>query len=242
MSLETHSKRSASWLEREACPETGSMRFSLLLLPLWLALWLAPAAFPAAFQAAAMDRVPQPHGLRYEGREGRTPVTVEITLRERPGGVFEYVRWVTPTGWAAWFRDPEVTRTRLRYQDARLVLVGREEREEKDAAPPADLAPGTLDSLGIRLRARADLARGIQEAEYEVWKDGATEAWTLQVTGRERVDTPDGGYDCLRVRLGTASDWIEAWSAPLLLFHFVRIEHWQDGRKAAEIALSAKEL
>jgi len=211
------------------------MRFLLLLL----SLSLAPAAFPAAFAASAMDLLPEPHGLRYEGREGRIPVTVEITLRERPGGVLEYVRWVTPTGWAAWFRDPEVTRARLRFEDERLVLVGH---GEQNAAPPPELAPGTLDRLGIRLRVRADMARGVRKAEYTVWEDGVTETWALEVTGREGVDTPDGRYDCLHVRLGTESEWIEAWSAPLLLFHFVRIEHWQDGRKVAEAALTAKEL
>ncbi|HKK04043.1 MAG TPA: DUF3108 domain-containing protein [Gammaproteobacteria bacterium] len=211
------------------------MRFLLLLL----SLSLAPAALPEALTAGAMDLLPEPHGLRYEGREGRIPVTVEITLRERRAGVLEYVRWVTPTGWAAWFRDPEVTRARLRFEDERLVLVGH---GEPDATPPPELAPGTLDSLGIRLRARADVARGMREAEYKVWKDGLTQTWTLQVIDRESVDTPDGRYDCLRVRLGTESEWIEAWSAPLLLFHFVRIEHWQDGRKVAEAALTAKEL
>jgi len=207
------------------------MRFLLVLLSLVLT-----ASAPAA---AAMDLLPQEHGLRYTGREGDTPVSVEITLRERPQGELDYVRWATPTGWRGFFGEPAVTRVRLRYVDERLELVGFVEDKE---LRPLDLAPGTLDSLGIRLRVRSDLARGTETATYDVWHKGRLEKWVLQVAGPERVATPDGTYDALRFRLGTESDWIEGWSVPLLLFHFARIERWEAGRKVAELGLADKQL
>ena len=212
------------------------MRFLLLLLPLALAAGALPTA--------AMDLLPQEHGLRYTGREGDTPVSVEITLRERRKGALDYVHWVTPTGWRGWFGEPTVTRARYRYEDERLELAGFVENDvlRSPDIPRGTMPPGTLDSLGIRLRARADLARGTKNATYDVWHEGRLEKWVLRVAGPERVTTPDGTYDALRFRLGTESDWIEGWSVPLLLFHFARIERWEDGRKVAELALEDKEL
>ncbi|NGX16662.1 DUF3108 domain-containing protein [Wenzhouxiangella sp. XN24] len=212
------------------------MRFLLVLL----SLALAAGTFPAA----SMDLRPEEHGLRYTGREGGTPVSVEITLRERRDGALDYVHWVTPTGWRGWFGEPTVTRVRYRYEEERLELSGFVEDDvlrSPDIAP-AEMAPGTLDSLGIRLRARGDIARGTEKATYDVWHEGRLEQWVLQVAGPERVTTPDGTYDALRFRLGTESKWIEGWSVPLLLFHFARIERWEDGRKVAELALEDKEL
>jgi len=207
------------------------MKFLLLPLPLVLVAIALPVL--------AIDLLPQGHGLRYSGHEDGTPVRVEITLRERADGDLDYVRWETPTGWRGWLGEPTVTRVRLRYADEHLELSGVVENGE---FRPLDLVPGTLDSLGIRLRVRADLARGTERASYQVWHAGELETWTLQVAGRERVDTPDGTYDALRFRLGTDSDWIEGWSVPLLIFHFAKLERWEDGRKVTELALEDKEL
>jgi len=212
------------------------MRFLLFLLSSALSVGTLPAA--------AMDLLPQEHGLRYAGRENGTPVTVEITLRERRDGGLDYVRWATPTGWRGWFGEPTVIRVRYRYEDERLELSGFVEHDvlrSPDIAPDK-MPPGTLDSLGTRLRARADLARGTETATYDVWHEGRLEKWILKVAGPERVTTPDGTYEALRFRLGTERHWIEGWSVPLLLFHFARIERWEDGRKVAELALSDKEL
>lgn len=192
--------------------------------------------------AMARDFLPSDHGLRYVGRVGIVPVSVEVTLRERPGGVLEYVEWVTPRSWAKWLRSPSFSRARLRFQDDALELI---DVDTGDGAQPPPSGPvnNALDALSIRLRARADIARGLMHAEYTVWNGGqAHETWTLEVSGAETVQTPDGHYDTLKFRLGSDTQWIEGWSAPLLVFHFVKIDSWRDGEKTAELSLDDKQL
>lgn len=207
----------------------------------WLRqLFLALAL--VAVGGLADDLLPLDHSLRYVGRDGRTPVVVEVTLRERPGGDLEYVQWVTPTQWGAWFREPAVTRCRLRYRDGTLATIDVDDGLGAKR-PPSDLSAGALDALAVRLRARADIARGLKHAEYTVWNGGeGLETWTLAVAGPDSVETPDGRYEALKFRLGSEYDWIEGWSAPLLVFHFVRIEHWRDGKKVSELSLDDKQL
>ncbi len=203
---------------------------------------LSPALALVAVAGLADDLLPLDHSLRYVGRDGRTPVVVEITLRERLGGELEYVQWLTPTQWGAWFKEPTVTRCRLQYRDNTLVTVDVDQGRGAKR-PPSDLSAGALDALAVRLRARADIARGLKQAEYTVWNGGdGLEKWTLEVSGPDSVETPDGRYEALRFRLGSDTEWIEGWSAPLLVFHFVRIEHWRDGKKVSELALDDKQL
>ena len=53
------------------------------------------AAWACAPAAAAVHAE---HSLRYVGWLGWKPVTVEVTLRERPGGVYEYREWIAQIG------------------------------------------------------------------------------------------------------------------------------------------------
>jgi hypothetical protein len=207
----------------------------------WLVLAWA-LSFLCVLQAAARDYLPRDHALRYSGYEGRASVTVEVTLREQPDGTFDYVQWTLPRGWGRWFSRSSTLRTQLTYEDERLRSV-KVERQGRETPAPAGLAASALDPLGVRLRARADIARGLRHAEYTVWQeDGRLETWTLEVSQAETVATPNGAYQCLRFRLGTESDWLEGWSAPLLVFHFVRLEHWREGRKVGELSLEEKQL
>jgi hypothetical protein len=210
----------------------------LPLPPMLLLLLLVLACHPAA----GSDFVPSQHGLRYVGHEGVTPVTVELTLTAQLDGSYDYVEWVAPRSWAAWFRKTTVTRSRLAYQDERLVPLGIDSGAGVER-PPAGLAAGALDVLSVRLRARGDIARGLRHAEYLVWTGGdRLESWTLQVNGTATVETPNGRYDCLKFRLGSDTEWIEGWSSPLLVFHFARLERWRDGRKTGELLLDDKQL
>jgi hypothetical protein len=188
------------------------------------------------------DLRPVDHGLRYVGHEGRLPVTVEVTLRERADGEFEYVRWVTPRSWASWLGRAKATRSQLQFRNDLLVPVACE-GPHGVRTPPPDLAPGVIDALAVRLRARADIARGARRVEYSVWTGGEVlETWILEVSGAETVRTPDGNYETLKFRLGSGTEWIEGWSAPLLVFHFVKIVHWRDGKKIGTFELDDKQL
>jgi len=204
---------------------------SLLLAPLALAMGALPAI--------AADLLPIEHSLRYVGTDDGRPVIVEITLREKPGGELEYARWVAPRDDAS--GEPAMTTVRLAYRDEVLVPVGID-RGTGMRTPPPDLAPGMLDALSVRLRARADIARGLRRAEYQVWNGSSRESWRLEVSGAEKIPTPDANYECLKFRLGSDREWIEGWSAPLLLFHFVRIDEWREGRRIGTLALEAKQL
>ena len=204
--------------------------------------WLMAMLAASASVAIARDFMPLDHGLRYVGRDGIIPVSVEVTLRQRPDGAYEYVHWVSPRSWAGWFGRTSVLRSRLRFQDDLLMSI---ELDDGQGArqPPADLAAGTLDFFSVRLRARADIAQGLKHAEYTVWNGGdARETWTLEVTGTETVQTPNGAYQSLKFRLGSDTDWIEGWSAPLLVFHFVKIDTWRGGKKVGELRLDDKQL
>lgn len=200
-------------------------------------LLLVPAAY-----AAERDFLPLDHGLRYVGREGLTPVTVEITLRERPEGSLEYLRWVAPRSWASWLGNPSSTRSTLAYRDERLVTLSYEDRGTRKTLP-LDAAPGLIDELAVFLRARADIARGLQQADYLVWRaDDTQQHWKLTVSGPTIEETPNGKYQCLKFRLGQQDEWVEGCSAPLLVFHFVTLEHWRAGRKVSELRLEEKQL
>ena len=192
--------------------------------------------------ATGQDLLPRDHGLQYTGKQGSRPVQVEVTLREQPDGTLEYVEWVLPRGWARWLTRNQARRATLSF-NGELLLPLRFDPGDGALAPPTDLPAGALDELSVRLRARADIARGLDSAEYMVWRaDGSLEQWKLQVAGPDSLETPDGRYQAIRFRLGTAEEWLEGWSAPLLLFHFVRLEQWRDGRKTSELALSEKQL
>jgi len=190
----------------------------------------------------ARDFLPVDHGLKYTGRDGRHPVTVEITLREQPDGSLEYVEWTMPRGWARWFTRATAQRARLAFADERLSVLDFDPGDGP-LNPPANAPAMALDELSVRLRARADIARGLREAEYAVWlADGSMETWRLEVGAPGSVETPDGTYQALSFRLGTETAWLQGWSAPLLIFHFVQLEQWRDGRKVRELALEDKQL
>lgn len=190
----------------------------------------------------AEDLRPLDHGLRYVGHDGLTPVKVEITLRERAEGGFDYVQWVMPRSWASWFGRSIRSHSALAWRDQSLWPVTFD-TGLGPTGPPAGLAPGALDELAVRLRVRADIARGLRHADYVVWRaDGRQETWTLTVKDAETVQTPDGTYTCFRFRLGTEDEWLEGWSAPLLVFHFVKLEHWREGRKVGSLSLDEKQL
>ncbi|NHA14349.1 hypothetical protein [Thioalkalivibrio sp. XN279] len=215
-------------------------RAKIMTRPCRLAGALCLLAFTTL--APAQDYLPRDHGLKYTGREGMRPVKVEITLREQPDGVLEYVEWTLPQGWARWFTRSSVRRARLDFADGRLSVLDFDPGDGPVAPPAAH--PGTaLDEFSVRLRARADIARGLRSAEYAVWRaDGAMETWRLEVGEPGTVETPDGSYQALPFRLGTDSEWLDGWSAPLLVFHFVQLEHWRDDRQIGTLRLEDKQL
>jgi len=206
----------------------------------WLAAFLA-AVISAALAPAAFAALHAEHALRYAGWLGWKPVTVEVTLRQRPGEIYEYREWTSPRWWAAFLGDPVARQTILRVEGAQMRPVSHD--DGVGSTPLDGLEADVLDFLSVRLQARADLAAGRSPVEYRVWlEDGRIENWRLEFTGTGEVDTPDGRYQCLTFRLGNESRWLEGWSAPLLAFHFVRLEFWEQGSRVGSLELEAREL
>lgn len=196
-------------------------------------------ALASADAAAALHAE---HSLRYAGWMGLKPVTVEITLRKRDAGLYEYREWVSPQWWAAILGDATARRTLMRIDGANFRPVTYE-AAEGNTADLESLEDGAFDLLSVRLEARADIAAGRDGARYRVWQDdGTIETWTLELTGEAEIETPDARYQALTFRLGNDEHWISGWSAPLLAFHFVRLEFWEDGDRRASLDLEAKEL
>jgi len=181
------------------------------------------------------------HSLRYVGWLGWKPVTVEVTLRKRAGDLFEYREWVAPRWWAALLGDPVARQTTLRAAGSDFRPVAHQNGTGTSSLE--HLEPDVVDLLAVRLEARADLAAGRSGVRYRVWQeDGRIETWTLERTGTGEVDTPDGRYQCLTFRLGNDARWIRGWSAPLLAFHFVRLEFWEEDRRIGSLDLESREL
>ncbi|MEJ2515194.1 MAG: hypothetical protein P8080_02905 [Gammaproteobacteria bacterium] len=205
---------------------------SLLVLGALLALACQPAG--AVLHAE--------HSLRYLGWMGLKPVTVEITLRARPRDMFEYREWIAPRWWAGFFGEPEMHETMLRAEDSdfRPVIHTSWSGEAVDLQTLPD---EVVDLLLVRLEARADIASGVRQADYAVWQDdGTIETWRLEVTGDETVETPDARYRALTFELGNKDHSIRGWSAPLLAFHFVRLEFWEGQDRVGVLELAEKEL
>jgi len=191
--------------------------------------------------ASALAALHAEHSLRYVGWVGWKPVTVEITLRERAGGLYEYREWTAPRWWAALLGDPVARQTTLRAAGSDFRPVAHE--NGATTSPLDHLEPDVVVFLSVRLEARADLAADRHGARYQVWQeDGRVEDWTLELTGTGEVDTPDGRYQCVTFRLGNDARWIRGWSAPLLAFHFVRLEFWEEGRRVGSLDLESREL
>jgi len=196
----------------------------------------------ALVSADAAGALHAEHSLRYSGWMGFTPVTVEVTLRKRDAGLYEYREWIAPRWWAAALGDPTARRTLMRIDGANFRPVAHEPGEG-DPADLENLEDDAFDLLSVRLEARADIAAGRDGALYRVWQDdGTMETWTLELTGTAEIQTPDARYQALTFRLGNTEHWIAGWSAPLLAFHFVRLEFWEDGDRRASLDLEAKEL
>lgn len=95
------------------------------------------------------------------------------------------------------------------------------------------IEPDTQDRLSQQLLVRLHLAQGRQTMEYQVADGGKLKLYRFQVIGEERVKTPYGHLQCLKVARSKGSRPPEytIWFAPQLDYLPVRIERRLSGRR-----------
>ncbi|MCU7907033.1 MAG: DUF3108 domain-containing protein [Candidatus Thiodiazotropha sp. (ex Epidulcina cf. delphinae)] len=94
------------------------------------------------------------------------------------------------------------------------------------------ITPGTQDKLSQQLLVRLDLAHGRKEMAYQVADGGKIKQYRFRVEGEERIKTPYGRLDCLRVKRSKASQPPDytIWFAAKLNYLPVKIERQRSGR------------
>ncbi|GGB89577.1 dehydrogenase [Marinobacterium zhoushanense] len=96
--------------------------------------------------------------------------------------------------------------------------------------------PGnTQDKLSYQLQLRKDLAAGRTELSYSVADGGLLSEYRFKVLGEERVTTPDGDYDAIkveRIRDESSGRTTHIWFAPALGYLIVKLYQTEsDGRE-----------
>ncbi len=100
-----------------------------------------------------------------------------------------------------------------------------------------------MDRLAIQLAVRDMLVRNpdalpTQPRNFTMIEDDRIKTYTLQVKGRETVDTPAGQLDAIRVeRVKDASKTTIFWVAPALGYIPVRVEQRKNDSEVLSIAL-----
>jgi len=128
----------------------------------------------------------------------------------------------------------EYDRTGSRAREASLVfdwqaLKVRNDVEGKswDMKIPAD----ALDRMVSQLQLMRDLAESEQNLTYRVADGGKLRVFVLQVLGRERIDTPYGRLETVKIirKVDTNRRSTVFWCAPALHYMPVRIDHREKG-------------
>ncbi|RAU18444.1 DUF3108 domain-containing protein [Nitrincola tibetensis] len=106
-----------------------------------------------------------------------------------------------------------------------------------------DISPGVHDKLSYQLQIPIDLAAGKTRLSYPVADGGRLQNYVFNVTGQERISTPAGDYDAVRVERdrGENSDRETfIWLAPELNYMIIKLTQIEpDGNR---MSLLLKEL
>lgn len=229
------------------------------LVAAWLLAVVSPgAAASGVAQMSALSgprlAVP-PHEAIYHASVRGIPVRAGLRLEKQDDGLFLYKSWVEPRGMFS-FISKELVETSLLQLDAAGAIVpisyrkrdeigGRDSDMRFDRAAgrlhvdyrgeqtTTDWEPGIYDLLSLRLVIANDLARGELQEVYRVVDDRSrVEVVDVEVAGRERLSTPVGEFDTVRLeyRSRRRDKLFRLWIAPDQDATLVRLEQVEDGR------------
>ncbi len=94
-----------------------------------------------------------------------------------------------------------------------------------------EVPDGTLDKLLVQLALMLDLQAKSQDLEYRIADGGKLKTYRFKVAGRERLVTPFGTFDTLKVERQQESNKRSTvlWCAPALRYLPVRVDQREDG-------------
>ncbi len=213
------------------------MRWPLLLL------WLLLHPLVAAAQQAQEQETPRvtPFDATYVLTSG--PLTLgemKRKLTRLEDGTYLYTSHSRPIGYAKWFVKTElrelshweVTPQGLRPLEYRYDRTGDPRRERhvhmrfdwqrgrvintiNDDPWTMEIPQGTLDKLLYQLAVMYDLQQGRTALEYRIADGGKLKHYVFHFIGRERIETPLGTFDTLKLKKPGKRDTL-IWVAPEL--------------------------
>lgn len=85
--------------------------------------------------------------------------------------------------------------------------------------------PGIQDKLSYQLQLREDLLAGKSDLSYRIADGGQIKTYRFTLAGRERLQTPAGEFDCIRLQLQRSAGQPTTliWMAPALEYLTVRL-------------------
>jgi len=98
--------------------------------------------------------------------------------------------------------------------------------ERRGVAKQQPLPAGVVDKQLYQLLLRRDLAAGLRQMRYQVADRGSIKTYAFEVLGEERVQTPFGELQALRIERGET----RFWCAPSLDYLVVRLTKEEDGK------------
>lgn len=225
--------------------------FGIRFWPLLL-LCLIPMLGRAIPDDAALPEFSAQYQLTRNGFAiGETHASLQI----QTDGTFLYELRTDPSGILAWLTNTRVQeRTAWTMQGEELLplqytyqrVVGGKERSVRQTfdweqgVVRADIEgksreitvpDGTLDKLLVQLALMLDLQAQSQDLEYRIVDDGKLKIYRFRIIGRERITTPMGDFDTLkvaRIQEGRNRSTM-LWCAPELRYLPVRIDQVEDG-------------
>lgn len=190
----------------------------------------------------------------YSAHKGSFRIAESVVELQRTGvEQFVYRSETRPVGLLAVFRDDVVTERsvltlhRGRLRPLRYSYIHKHSKKDRDVTLQFDwserqvantakghtwtmpVPEGTLDKFTVRLAVMRDLAAGTQPPlEYDIADGGKLKHWRFALLGRERVETPAGVFEAVklqRLRERDVDRETYMWCAPELGYMLVRLEH-----------------
>lgn len=220
----------------------------------WLLLLLC--LIPILGQTTPGDTALPAFSAQYKlTRNGFAIGETHASLQARTDGTFLYEVRTDPSGILAWLTNARMQeRTSWTMQGEELLplqyayqrVIGNRERsvrqtfDWKQGVVRADIGgksweitvpDGTLDKLLVQLALMLDLQAQSRDLEYRIVDDGKLKTYRFRIIGHERITTPMGDFDTLKVaRIQESRERSTVlWCAPELRYLPVRIDQVEDG-------------
>lgn len=207
------------------------------------------------FASGTASALPQTFSARYEvTHSGLTLGEARVDYRQIGSDQYRYSSHTRPLGVAAMLLRSEIKEISVGSISAEGFRPDRYEyRRTGRNARQADLTfdwehrqvinsvsgepwkmtipDDTLDRMVSQLQLMHDLATHEQDLSYPIADGGRIKRYTLRIVGRERLQTPIGQFDTLKIIRIAESDRRATtfWCAPALDYLPVRVDHREKG-------------